>query len=372
MQVPFLNMKEPYVELKEELDAAYHRVMESGWYVLGSEVEALEQEFAQYCGVKHCIGVGNGLDALFLVLKAWGIGAGDEVIVPANTYIATWLAVTYTGAKVVPVEPDSRTYNIDPSRIESAISPQTKAIIAVHLYGQPADIPAINAIARQYNLKVLEDAAQAHGATCHGKRVGGLGDAAGISMYPGKNLGAFGDAGVVTSNDDDTADQVRVLRNYGSRVKYHNEVVGHNSRLDELHAALLRVKLKHLDVWNSRRIQVAKNYLRELADNKDIVLPYVPEWAEPVWHLFVIRSIERVDLQKMLSDKGIQTLIHYPIPPHLSGAYKECGWGKGDFTISERLADEVLSLPMGPHMTTEQVSLVIETLKNGSSTRSND
>jgi len=330
MKIPFLDMKAPYLELKTELDTAYQRVMESGWYVLGKEVEAFEQEFAQYCDVKHCIGVGNGLDALFLVLKAWGIGEGDEVIVPGNTYIATWLAVTYTRAKVVPVEPDARTYNIDPSKIEAAITANTKAIIAVHLYGQSADMPAINAIAKKYNLKVLEDAAQAHGAKCHGKRVGGLGDAAGISMYPGKNLGALGDAGVVTTNDDETADKVRVLRNYGSRVKYHNEVIGYNSRIDELQAALLRVKLRHLEEWNQRRAQVAQHYLRDLADNKQLILPYIPDWAKPVWHVFVIRTNQREELQKRLSDSGIQTLIHYPIPPHLSGAYKEFGWRGGD------------------------------------------
>lgn len=359
MQIPFLDMKAPYLELKNELDMTYQRVMESGWYVLGKEVEAFEQEFAQYCDVKHCIGVGNGLDALFLILKAWGIGEGDEVIVPTNTYIATWLAVTYTGAKVVPVEPDERTYNIDPNKIEVAITEKTKAIIAVHLYGQPADMPTINEIGKRYHIKVLEDAAQAHGATCYGKRVGGLGDAAGISMYPGKNLGAFGDAGVVTTNDDETADAVRVLRNYGSRVKYHNEVVGHNSRLDELQAALLRVKLRHLDEWNRRRMEVAQRYLYELGDCKEILLPYVPEWAEPVWHLFVIRSQKRDELQEKLTQHGIGSLIHYPIPPHLSGAYKEYGWAKGYYPIAEQMANEVLSLPVGPHMK-DQVKHVIE------------
>jgi len=361
MEVPFLDMKAPYLELKSELDTAYQRVMESGWYVLGREAEAFEQEFAEYSGVKHCIGVGNGLDALFLVLKAWGIGRGDEVIVPANTYIATWLAVTYTGAKVIPVEPDERTYNIDPSKIEAVITANTKAIIAVHLYGQPADMTAINAIAKKHTIRVLEDAAQAHGAKCHGKRVGGLGDAAGISMYPGKNLGAHGDAGVVTTNDDETADTVRILRNYGSRVKYHNEVVGHNSRLDELQAALLRVKLRHLEEWNERRTEIAQQYLRALADHKELVLPYIPQWAEPVWHLFVIRTHQRGELQKRLSDSGIQTLIHYPIPPHLSGAYKESGWRIGDYPISECLAAEVLSLPMGPHMK-NQVDYIISHL----------
>lgn len=362
MQIPFLDMKAPYLELKHELDLTYQRVMESGWYILGKEVEAFEQEFAQYCDVKYCVGVANGLDALYLVLKAWEIGEGDEVIVPSNTYIATWLAVTYTGAKVVPVEPDERTCNIDPNKIESAISAKTKVIIAVHLYGQPADMLAINAIAQKHNLKVLEDGAQAHGAKCHGKKVGGLGDAAGISMYPGKNLGAIGDAGVVTTNDAETADKVRLLRNYGSRVKYHNEIIGHNCRLDELQAALLRVKLKYLDDWNNRRIQVAQNYLNGLADNKEIVLPYVPEWTQPVWHLFVIRTKERENLIKKLSDNGIGCLIHYPIPPHLSGAYQNCGWERGSFPISERLADEVLSLPMGPHMKNKEIEYIIDFL----------
>jgi len=361
MDVSFLNMKAPYLELKSELDAAYQRVMESGWYVLGKEVELFEQEFAEYCGVKHCIGVGNGLEALFLVLKAWGISVGDEVIVPANTYIATWLAVTYTGATIVPVEPDERTYNIDPRKIEALITAKTKVIVAVHLYGQPADMPMINDIAKRYQIKVLEDGAQAHGAKCYGKRVGSLGDAAGISLYPGKNLGAFGDAGAVTTNDDETADKVRVLRNYGSREKYHNEVVGYNSRLDELQAALLRVKLGHLEEWNQRRTQVAQHYLRELADHKEVVLPYIPEWAEPVWHLFVIRTNQRGGLQKRLSASGIQTIIHYPIPPHLSDAYKESGGQVGDYPISECLANEVLSLPMGPHMK-DQVEYVIRHL----------
>ena len=363
MKIPFLDMKAPYLELKTEFDTAYQRVMESGWYVLGNEVETFEQEFASYCGVKHCIGVGNGLDGLYLVLQAWGIDKGDEVIVPANTYIATWLAVTYTGAKVVPVEPDESTYNIDPSKIERAITAKTKVIIAVHLYGQPADMRAINAIAKRHKLKVLEDAAQAHGAKCYGKRVGSLGDAAGTSLYPGKNLGAFGDAGVVTTNDDETADKVRVLRNYGSRVKYHNEIVGYNSRLDELQAALLRVKLRHLDEWNERRTQVAQEYLCKLAESKEILLPFVPAWAEPVWHLFVIRSLHRVELQKKLADHEIGSLIHYPIPPHLSGAYQENDWGRGAFPISERLADEVLSLPMGPHLNKAQQDFVIQILR---------
>ncbi len=360
MSIPFLNMKSPYAELREELDTAYKRVMESGWYVLGNEVELFEKEFAEYCGVKHCIGVGNGLEALHLVLRAWGIGNGDEVIVPSNTYIATWLAVTYTGASVVPVEPNVRTFNIDPAKIEAAITSKTKAIIAVHLYGQPADMKSINEIAKKYDLKVLEDGAQAHGARCFGKRIGGLGDAAGISMYPGKNMGAFGDAGVVTTNDAYTAEKVRVLRNYGSKVKYQNEEVGYNSRLDELQAAFLRVKLSKLDEWNERRTCLAKKYIEGLKGNPNIVLPTVSPWAEPVWHLFVVRTKNREEMQKKLADEGIGTLIHYPIPPHLSGAYHNLGWRCGDFKIAEQLADEVLSLPMGPHLSEEQVSMVVE------------
>ena len=362
MLVPFLDLKATYLELQQELDEAYKRVLESGWYILGKEVVAFEQEFAQYCGVKHCIGVGNGLEALHLVLRAWGIGKGDEVIVPANTYIATWLAVTYTGARIVPVEPDEKTYNINPLKIEEAITKKTKAIVAVHLYGQTADMDTINELAKKYNLKVLEDAAQAQGAVYNGKKTGNLGDAAGFSFYPGKNLGAYGDAGAVTTNDDNLAEKVRILRNYGSEVKYYNETVGFNSRLDELQAALLRVKLRHLDKWNSRRVQVARRYLSELSC-QEIVLPFIPEWAEPVWHLFVIRTQRRTELQKKLADTGIQTLIHYPIPPHLSGAYKEYGWAKGCFPISEILADEVLSIPMGPHMKIEQAEFVIKFFK---------
>ncbi len=363
MNVPFLDLKAPYLELKAELDEAYQRVMASGWYIMGSELEAFEQEFAQYCGVKHCIGVGNGLEALHLVLKAWGIGAGDEVIVPANTYIATWLAVTYTGANPVPVEPDEQTYNISSSKIEAVITERTKAIIAVHLYGQPADMQAINVVAKRYKLKVLEDAAQAQGAFCHGNRVGGLGDAAGFSFYPGKNLGALGDAGAVTTNDDELAERINVLRNYGSQVKYHHEVVGFNSRLDEIQAALLRVKLRYLDEWNERREEKAKIYLEELVEN-DIILPYVPSWVQSVWHLFVVRTKRRDKLQQQLADVGIHTLIHYPIPSHLSGAYQNYHWKEGSFPLTEQLADEVLSLPIGPHMTFEQLNYVVRKLKS--------
>lgn len=357
MTVPFLDLKAGYLGLKDELDAAYTRVMNSGWYVLGDEVEAFEAEFATYCGTAHCVGVANGLDALMLVLRAWDIGSGDEVIVPSNTYIATWLAVTYVGAKPVPVEPDVCTYNLDPRLIEAAITPRTKAILPVHLYGQPADMDPINAIARKHGLKVLEDSAQAHGARYRGRRAGALGDASGFSFYPGKNLGAFGDGGAVTTNDAKLADRLRVLRNYGSRVKYHNEVQGVNSRLDPLQAAFLRVKLQYLDEWNSRRGEIAQAYLNQL-QNVSLILPTVPDWADPVWHLFVVRSEDRQNLQDHMQTSGVATMSHYPIPPHCQPAYTELGLTRGDLPIAEALHNEVLSLPIGPHLTVEQLNMV--------------
>ncbi|MEH1934002.1 MAG: DegT/DnrJ/EryC1/StrS family aminotransferase [Nostoc sp.] len=362
MKVPFLDLKAPYLELKEELDAAYRRVMESGWYILGREVEAFEVEFAAYCETKYCIGVGNGLDALHLILRAMEISADDEVIVPANTYIATWLAVSSTGAKPVPVEPDEKSYNINPSLIEAAITERTKAILAVHLYGQPADIDGINEIAKRYNLKVIEDAAQAHGARYKGRRVGSLGDAAGFSFYPTKNLGAMGDGGAVTTNDPDLADKIRLLRNYGSRVKYENEIQGYNSRLDELQAAFLRVKLPKLDQWNARRTQVAKQYLEKLIKISSLTLPFVPNWAEPVWHLFVVRHPKRYTIEQHLNQAGISTLIHYPIPPHLSGAYATNKWEASDFPLSEQLSQEVISIPIGPHLNSQHIQAVIKIL----------
>lgn len=363
MIIPFLELKAPYLELKEELDAAYRRVMESGWYILGKEVESFEAEFAEYCGVKHCIGVGNGLDALHLIIRAMGIGPDDEVIVPSNTYIATWLAVSYAGATPVPVEPDKRTCNIDPSLIEAAITEKTKAILPVHLYGQTADIDPINEIGRKYGLKVIEDAAQSHGARYKGKRAGALGDAAGFSFYPGKNLGALGDGGAVTTNDDTLAERVKTLRNYGSKVKYHNEVKGYNSRLDELQAALLRVKLAKLNEWNARRCAVADYYLEGLANLPDLTLPFVPTWAEPAWHLFVVRHPQRDNLQKRLSQATIGTLIHYPIPPHLSDAYAGEFAGR-KFQLAEKMAATVLSLPMGPHIDNNQISVITDEFKN--------
>ena len=287
------------------------------------------------------------------------------MIVPANTYIATWLAISYTGAKPVPVEPEERTYNLNPKLIEAAITPQTKAIIPVHLYGLAADMDPINAIAARNGLKVIEDAAQAHGARYQGRRVGGLGDAAGFSFYPGKNLGALGDGGAVVTNDGELAEIVRWLRNYGSRVKYHNEVKGFNSRLDELQAALLRVKLRHLDKWNARRQQLADVYLAQLAD-ANLSLPFVPDRAVPVWHVFAVRHPQRDTLQHCLQQAGIGTMIHYPIPPHLQPAYAELAFGVGAFPVTEAIHREILSLPISPHLSREQQARVIHTLRNGS------
>lgn len=358
MNVPFLDLQAAYFELKGEIDGAIKRVLESGWYILGEEVDAFEHEYAAYCEVKHCVGVANGLDALHLALLALGVGPGDEVIVPSNTYIATWLAVSQCGATPVPVEPDEATYNLNPTLIEAAITPRTKVILPVHLYGQPADMDLILEIARKHGLKVLEDGAQAHGARYKGTRLGAHGDAVAWSFYPGKNLGAYGDGGAITTDYPEIADRIRVLRNYGSRVKYVNDVRGFNSRLDPLQAAVLCVKLQYLDRCNEARRDIATRYLSGLAD-VGLIVPFVPDWAEPVWHLFVVRSGERDQLQHRLKQMGIGTLIHYPIPPHLQGAYADLGLGKGAFPIAERIHEEVLSLPMFPSMTLEQTNQVI-------------
>lgn len=356
--IPFLDLSAGYRELQPEIDAAVSRSMGSGVYIGGPEVAAFEQEFATYTQAQHCIGVGNGLDALHLALRAMDVGPGDEVIVPSNTYIATWLAVSHCGATPVPVEPDVRTFNIDPARIEAAITPRTRVILPVHLYGQPADMDAILAIARKHCLRVLEDAAQAHGARYKGRRLGAHGDAVAWSFYPGKNLGAMGDAGAVTTNDAQIAERIRVLGNYGSREKYVNDVQGYNSRLDPLQAAILRVKLAHLDKWNARRSVIAQRYQQELADC-GLTLPQMPDWADPVWHLYVVQHPQRDALQQALTDAGVGTLIHYPIPPHRQQAYAHAGWGQGAFPIAERMAAEVLSLPMGPQLQLEQVDCVI-------------
>ncbi len=362
-EVPFLELRDTYIEIKDELDDAYRRVMDSGWYILGEEVKTFEREFAAYCGTKHCVGVGNGLEALQLILRANGIGVGDEVIVPANTYIATWLAVSNAGATVVPVEPNGRTYNIDPSRIEAVITRKTKAILPVHLYGQPADMAPINEIAQRHGLKVIEDAAQAHGARYRDRRTGSLGDAAGWSFYPTKNLGAYGDAGAVTTDDGELADRVRLLRNYGSKSKYYNEEKGINSRLDELQAALLRVRLKHLDEWNSRRARVAAKYTEALSET-DLMLPRVCDGADPVWHLFVVRCARRDELQKHLRSAGVTTLVHYPVPPHLQEAYSELKLTAASLPITEAIHREALSLPMGPHLNELAVERVIEAVRS--------
>ena len=394
MKIPFLDLRAAYLELKPEIDAAVARVMDSGWYILGEEVEAFEAEWAAYCEANHAVGVANGLDALHLALRALGVGPGDEVIVPSNTYIATWLAVSQCGATPVPVEPDERTYNIDPARIEAAITAKTKVILPVHLYGQPADLDPILAIARQHGLRVLEDAAQAHGARYKGKRIGAHGDVVAWSFYPGKNLGALGDGGAITTDDSEIADRIRVLRNYGSRVKYENEVQGYNSRLDPLQAAILRVKLKVLDEWNDRRKAIAAQYLTVLpprpagepglsqveggavekatispsptrrgAGVRAITPPFVPDYADPVWHLFVIRTPHREAMQKSLADAGIATMIHYPIPPHLQIAYDSLGYSTGQFPLAVKLADGVLSIPIGPHMSTSTAAIVVNGIR---------
>ena len=363
MTIPFLDLKSINLSQADELEAVFHRVLHSGYYVLGKETEAFEAAFAAYCGCAHGVGVANGLDAIIMILKGYGIGPGDQVIVPSNTFIATWLAVTHCGATPVPVEPVEATYNLDPALVEAAITPHTKAIIAVHLYGQPADMDPLNAIARKHGLKVIEDAAQAHGARYKGRRSGQLGDAAAFSFYPGKNLGALGDGGAVTTGDGALADAIRVLRNYGSRLKYQNEVVGYNSRLDELQAALLHAKLPRLDEGNRRRAAIAAHYRERLAGLPGIVLPQVPAWAEPVWHLYVIRHPERERLARQLAERGVATLVHYPVPPHLQPAYASLDIAAGSLPIAEAIHREVLSLPIGPSMTLEQADQVADALR---------
>lgn len=360
--IAFLDLKATNLELHDALAAAIDRVVSSGWYVLGPEVEAFEAAYAEYCDARYCVGVGNGLDALHLSLLAMGVGAGDEVIVPSNTYIATWLAVSQSGATPVPVEPDEATHNLDPARVEEAITPRTRAILPVHLYGQPADLDPILEIARRHGLQVLEDGAQAHGARYRGKRIGAHGDAVAWSFYPGKNLGALGDGGAVTTDDPTLAERLRMLRNYGSREKYVNEVQGFNSRLDPIQAAVLGVKLAHLDAFNARRRVLAQRYLEGLADT-GLGLPGSLPGIESVWHLFVVRHARRDELRQRLADAGIGTLVHYPIPPHRQAAYADLGLDAARFPLASRLADEVLSLPMGPHLDLAQTDEVIGALR---------
>ena len=363
MSVPFLDLKAPYIELKEEIDEAFAGVMASGWFVLGEALAAFENEFADYCEADHCIGVANGLDALHLILRGMELGAGDEVIVPSNTYIATWLAASYAGATPVPVEPNKRTHNIDPAKIEEAITPRTKAIIPTHLYGQTADMDSINELAARHGLRVIEDAAQAHGARYKGRKAGSLSHAAAFSFYPVKNLGAFGDGGAVVTSDSSLSEKIRRLRNYGSQVKYRHDDKGFNSRLDELQAAILRVKLRHLENWNERRKPIAAHYLEALADVAKLGLPEVPGFAEPAWHLFVVTHPERDQLQEALAKDGIGTLIHYPIPPHLSGAYQNAALPTRDLRIAEALANSILSLPIGPHLDRVSQDAVIASIR---------
>ena len=364
--IPFLDLGAAYRELKTEIDAAVMRVLESGWYILGPEVEAFEEEWAAYCEADYAVGVANGLDALVLALRALDIGPGDEVIVPSNTYIATWLAVSAVGALPVPVEPDCATHNIDISLIEAAITPATKAIIPVHLYGQPVDLDPILTITHRHKLSIIEDAAQAHGARYKGRRIGGHGDIVCWSFYPGKNLGALGDGGAITTNRADLAERVRILSNYGSREKYINDIKGVNSRLDPIQATVLRVKLKHLDQWTQRRCNIALKYSVALRDS-NLILPHVPSWAEPAWHLYVVRSNDRDTLHKTLTSAGIGSLIHYPIPPHLQGAYADLHLTDKSLPLARDLAQEVLSLPIGPHLDTRVLQVFCNQLNDAKS-----
>ena len=356
--IPFLDLKSINLAQRAELVAAFERVLDSGWYIMGEELKAFEAEYADYCGAQHGVGVANGLDALVLALRALDIGPGDEVLVPSNTYIATWLAPSHVGATPVPVEPIPGTFNIDPARIERAITPRTKAIMPVHLYGQPVDLDPILEIARRHGLKVIEDGAQSHGARYKGRRLGAHGDAVAWSFYPGKNLGALGDGGAVTTNDAAVADRLRTLRNYGSKVKYHNEIIGANSRLDELQAALLRPKLRTLDAFNAHRGTLAQRYLEGLRGTS-LGLPEVPAFADSVWHLFVVRHPRRDALAAALAQAGIGSVIHYPVAPHLQPAYAHLGIQQGALPISEQLHAQVLSLPIGPTQTLAQTDEVI-------------
>lgn len=358
--IDFLNLGRVNAPYEPAIREAIDRVIRSGYYILGEETAAFEREFARYCGVKHCIGVANGLDALHLILRAYGIGAEHEVIVPANTFIATWLAVSLVGARIVPVEPDESSWNIDPARIEEAITPRTRAIMPVHLYGAPADMEAIGDIARRHDLRLIEDAAQAHGAHYRGLRAGSLGDAAGFSFYPGKNLGALGDGGAITTNDDELAERLRKLRNYGSSIKYQHEVAGVNSRLDEMQSAVLRVKLQHLDADNARRAAVAHRYREALSDTP-VELIRVPDAAESVWHLFVVRTPMRDALRDYLTASGIGTQIHYPVPCHRQPAFADQAWPALPGT--ERLQSQILSLPMSPYLSAEDVAYIATQVK---------
>lgn len=361
MRIPFLQLGDAVAEQREDIDAAIQRVLQSGWFLLGPELEAFEVEWAAWCGANHAVGVSNGLDAMHLVLRAWGIGPGDEVIVPSNTYIASWLAVTMAGADPVPVEPEWETCLINPQAIEAAITPRTKAIMAVHLYGHPCDMESILAIAHRHTLKVIEDAAQAHGAEIAGRRIGAHGDAVAWSFYPSKNLGALGDAGAVTTDNDSLAKTIKTLRNYGSSERYINDLPGFNNRLDEIHAAVMRVKLLKLREWNSRRESLAEGYQTAFA-NQHLTLPLVQRNAKHAWHLYTIRHPRRDAIREHLAAQGIGTLIHYPIPPHRQKAYANHRVAKQNYPIADRIHSETLSLPLGPHLTTLQQEQVVDSV----------
>jgi dTDP-4-amino-4,6-dideoxygalactose transaminase len=371
VKVPFLDLRAAYLELKPEIDAAVARVLDSGWYIGGEEVASFEAEWAAYCEANHAVGLGNGLDALHLALKALGVGPGDEVIVPSNTYIATWLAVSHCGATPVPVAPDERTYNIDPALIGAAITHRTKAIIPVHLYGQPADLDPILALAEEHSLRVVEDAAQAHGARYKGKRIGAHGDVVAWSFYPGKNLGAMGDAGAITTNNPKLAAIVKMLSNYGEKEKYKNEVQGFNSRLDPIQAAILRVKLSRLDEWNSLRARRAQGYISAFESissgagvAKHLTLPTIAAFCTTVWHQFVVRCSHRNKVKSKMDSAGIQTLIHYPVPPSHQPAYSDICVPELDERRKAELASQILSLPIDPFMTDKEHEYIIDTLEN--------
>jgi dTDP-4-amino-4,6-dideoxygalactose transaminase len=358
MKVPFLSFTPQNQAVRTQVLDAMSQVFDSQWYVLGESVKQFEAEYARFSTTTECVGVANGLDALHLALKALDVKEGDEVIVPSNTYIATWLAISFVGATPVPVEPNPATYNLDPALLEAAITPRTRAIMPVHLYGQACEMDAIMAIARKHNLYVVEDNAQSQGAAYQGGITGSFGHVNATSFYPGKNLGALGDAGAITTNDADLAKKVRTLRNYGSQQKYYNEVIGHNSRLDELQAAVLSAKLPMLMPWTRQRQEVAAWYDEHLAGITDLHLPVLAPGATHVYHLYVVRTSRRDELQKYLAEQEIGTLIHYPIPPHLQEAYRFMNFRASDFPIAESLATSCLSLPMWPGMTQEQVQFV--------------
>ncbi len=361
-KIPFYDLADVNSKHRQSLIEVVTQVIDSGHFVLGKQVELFEKEFAEYCGTKFAVGVGNGLDAIYFILKALGIGPGDEVIVPSNTYIATWLAVTHTGASVIPVEPDPETYCMDPKQIEGHISTRTKAILLVHLYGKVADMDAINAIGEKHGLPIIEDAAQAHGGAIRERRVGSFGTASAFSFYPSKNLGSLGDGGAVTTDNEDLAKSIRLIRNYGSEKKYYNQTIGWNSRLDELQAAVLRLKLRTLDEDNKIRIGIAAEYARRLTEAPGLKIPRTFDGLEHVWHLFVVQHSRRDELKQILFGMGVETLIHYPVPPHKQVCYAPFPFARETYPLSEKIHDEVLSLPLWPGMTMDQINFVVESV----------